>query len=167
MKGILKAPPSLRTLCLVTLILLTMSGMGNTSLLLRDTVLPHYPFSHSFSRTFTTQHDPTTIQRVLSQTKKYHRRQVTLTGVITQPELHLDDSKLYIDFVFRLQEGSHSLVVFGRHDRTQGPLPISLHQSVRVEGIFWETLERNGAQLTQVLEAKALFPYPSLIPDNT
>ncbi len=163
MQGNLKYHLNLWSLFLIILTLPAISGMGPITLFPGGTL--HFP--PWLAGIFTTQHDSITIQTVLHQARKYHSRQITITGVVTQPELHLDESKMYIDFVFRLEQGIHSLIVFGRHDRTQGTLPISLHQSVQVVGIFWETLERKGARLTHVLEAQSLLPYPSLIPDNT
>ncbi len=117
------------------------------------------------TRLFTIQQDQITIPMLLDDPHAYHRQIITLSGIISQPELHLDESELYIDFVFLLTQGSHSIVVFGRHDRTQGTLPISLHQSISVMGRFWKQLDWKGSHLTNVIEAQLLTPEPPLIPE--
>ena len=87
--------------------------------------------------------------------------------MITQPELHLDETELFLDFVFRLVQGQDSLIVYGRHDRTLGPPTIQLHESVEVIGMFFRENNRNGARLFNVLEATSVLPYPSPIPEST
>ena len=106
------------------------------------------------------------IPDLLAKNQVYHEQLVALRGLITQPELHLDETELYLDFVFRLSQGPHSIVVYGRHDRTQGPPAISMNQSVEVIGTFYKQQERNGTTLFNVLEAFAVIHYPSSIPDN-
>ena len=118
------------------------------------------------SSTFTTSHEHVSIARLLSHGADYHQQLVAVRGVITQPELHLDDSELFVNFVFRLADGEQSLVVFGRHDRTQGPPSISLDLSVEVVGVFWKDRELNASHVINTIEALTVSPYPSLVPDN-
>lgn len=118
------------------------------------------------SSTFTTSPEQVSIAMLLSHPASYHQRLVAVRGVITQPELHLDDSELAIRFVFRLAEGEQSMVIFGEHDRTQGSLSISLDLSVEVTGVFSKERELNGSHVTNTIEAFTVSPYPSLIPDN-
>lgn len=103
---------------------------------------------------------------LLNHPASYHQRLVAVRGVVTQPELHLDDSELAIRFVFRLAEGEQSLVIFGQHDRTQGSPSISLDLSVEVIGVFSKERELNGSHVTNTIEAFTVSPYPSLVPDN-
>ena len=72
------------------------------------------------------------INSLLRHGADYHQQLVAIRGHVTQPELHLDESELFINFVFRLADGDQSVVVFGRHDRTQGALSINLDLSVEV-----------------------------------
>ncbi|WNM57032.1 hypothetical protein [Candidatus Nitrospira allomarina] len=118
------------------------------------------------SSTFTTSPEPVSIAMLLSQPDSYHQRLVAVRGVITQPEMHLDDSELAIRFVFRLVEGEQSIVVFGQHDRTQGSPSISLDLSVEVIGVFWKERELNASRVFNAIEALTVSPYPSLIPDS-
>lgn len=116
--------------------------------------------------TFTTSPEQVSIAMLLSHPTFYHQRLVAVRGVVTQPELHLDESELAVRFVFRLAEGEHSLVTFGRHDRTQGSPSISLDLSVEVIGVFWKERELNGSHVINSIEAHTVAPYPSLVPDN-
>jgi hypothetical protein len=92
---------------------------------------------------------------------------VAVRGIVTQPELHLDESELFISFVFRLADGNQSVVVFGRHDRTQGPPSISLDLSVEVIGVFWKERDLHESHISNTIEALTVDPYPPLIPENT
>lgn len=103
---------------------------------------------------------------LLGQPASYHQQLVAVRGVITQPEMHLDDSELIIHFVFRLAEGEQSIVVFGQHDRTQGSPSISMNLSVEVVGVFWKERELNASHVFNTIEAFTVSPYPSLIPDK-
>lgn len=118
------------------------------------------------SSTFTTSPEDVSIAILLSHPAAYHQRLVAVRGVVTQPELHLDDSELIIRFVFRLAEGDQSLVIFGQHDRTQGAPSISLNLSVEVVGVFWKERELNASRIFNTIEALSVFPYPSLVPDS-
>jgi len=90
-----------------------------------------------------------------------------IRGLITQPELHLDETELYLDFVFRLEQETQSIIVYGRHDRTLGPPAIRMNQSVEIIGTFFKEQKRNGATIINVLEAISINPYPSSIPKST
>lgn len=116
--------------------------------------------------TFTTPPEPVSIASLLNHAADYHQRLVAVRGHVTQPELHLDESELFINFVFRLADGDQSVVVFGRHDRTQGAPSISLDLSVEVIGVFWKERDLNSSQVTNTIEALSVAPYPSLIPEN-
>lgn len=118
------------------------------------------------SSTFTTSPEPVSIAMLLSHPASYHQRLVAVRGVVTQPEMHLDDSELAIRFVFRLAEGEQSIVIFGQHDRTQGSPSISLDLSVEVIGVFWKERELNASLVFNTIEALTVSPYPSLVPDN-
>ena len=107
------------------------------------------------------------IADLLDNSQDYHQQVVSVRGRITQPELHLDDTTLYLDFVFRLSQGTHTIVVYGRHDRTQGAPPIVMNHSVEVIGTFWKEQDRNGAAISNILEAISVTPYPSPIPEST
>ena len=124
----------------------------------------HSPQLHS--STFTTTPEQVSITKLLSHGAAYHQRLIAIRGVVTQPELHLDESELVIRFVFRLAEGDQSIVVFGQHDRTQGAPSISLDLSVEVIGIFWKERELNASHVFNTIEALTVLPYPSLVPDN-
>ncbi len=104
---------------------------------------------------------------LLAEGETYHGQRILVRGVITQPELHLDESELFIDFVFRLSDGEHSLIVFGQHDRTLGPPVIVTDRSVEVMGIFWKTRNLNSTPLSNIVEAITVSPYPPSIPDRT
>lgn len=107
------------------------------------------------------------IADLLTNTQKYHQQLVTVHGVITQPELHLDETELFIDFVFRLSHGEHSIVVYGRHDRTQGVSPITTNHSVEVIGTFWKEQERKGMTISNAIEALSVMPSPPSTPSST
>ena len=116
--------------------------------------------------TFTTQPEHVSITTLLNDGADFHQRLVAVRGLVTQPELHLDESELFINFVFRLAEGDQSVVVFGRHDRTQGAPSISLNLSVEVIGVFWKERDIDNAHITNTIEALTVSPYPPLVPDN-
>lgn len=118
------------------------------------------------SSTSITSAEHVSIAKLLSHGEKYHQRLVAVRGVVTQPELHLDDSELIIRFVFRLADGDQSLVIFGHHDRTQGAPSISLDLSVEVIGIFWKERDWNSSHVINTIEALTVSPYPSLVPNN-
>jgi hypothetical protein len=117
--------------------------------------------------TFSTQPRQVSITDLLTNSQDYHQQLVTVQGLITQPELHLDETELYLDFVFRLAQDKDSIVVYGRHDRTRGPPSIIINHTVEVIGIFWKEQDRSGSRIFNALEAISVTPYPSPIPENT
>lgn len=124
------------------------------------------PSSRRPSATCTSAPEDVSIATLLAHGADYHQQLVRVQGRITQPELHLDESQLFFDFVFRLADAGESLVVFGRHNRTQGAPPISLDRSVEVIGTFWKQRTMHETQVTNTIEAFSMAPYPSLIPDS-
>ncbi len=117
--------------------------------------------------TFRAPSQQVSIPDLLAQSGDYHKQLVSVRGQITQPELHLDDTELYVDFVFRLAQETHSIIVYGRHNRTLGAPPIIVHRSVEVTGIFWKEQDRAGTTVFNVLEVTSIAPYPSSIPGST
>lgn len=109
----------------------------------------------------------TTIAHLLADPASFHKRRVLVRGTVTQPELHVDLTSLFIDFVFVLKDGTTSLIVFGQHDRTKGDIQIQLGRYVEVSGIFWEIRESHGSSLTNNLEALSVTFFPPLQPDET
>ena len=122
---------------------------------------------HRTLATFSTRAQQVSITDLLNNSQDYHQQRVSVRGEITQPELHLDETELYLDFVFRLTQGTQSIVVFGRHNRTLGAPPIVIDHSVEVTGIFWKEQERDGITVSNLLEALSVAPYPSSIPGST
>ena len=129
------------------------------------TLALHYP--PAIGITFGTTPQPVTIDDLLEKGQIYHEQLVSIQGLITQPELHLDKTELYLNFVFRLSQGINSLIVFGQHDRTTGPPAISVNQAVEVIGIFFQKQNRNGSIVSNVIQAISVRPYPSPIPEST
>ena len=104
------------------------------------------------------------ITELLSNPNQYHKKIVTVRGTVTQPELHVDESGLFIRFVFVLKGTEHTLIVFGHHDRTQGNLQIETNEKVEVTGIFWKERIANDHQFQNNLEAITVTRYPPLHP---
>ena len=111
--------------------------------------------------------DLVTIQTLLSNPSRYHQQSIRVRGTVTQPELHVDDTGLFLNFVFVLRDADDSLVVFGRHDRTQGNVPITTDGQVEVTGIFWKDRVAHDYHFQNNLEALRVTTFPSLIPDAT
>jgi len=111
--------------------------------------------------------DVVTIETLLKFPERFHQKLVTVRGIVKQPEMHLDETELYFDFVFVLQNETVSLIVFGHHDRTQGGSPIAMDQHVEVTGIFWKDRIAHDYHFENNLEAITITPYPSLIPNRT
>ncbi len=128
-----------------------------------------FPSKHQTLRpvTFSTPPQQVSIPDLLRNSQDYHQQLVSVRGLITQPELHLDETELYLDFVFRLSQGNHFIVVYGRHDRTRSAPSIINNHSVEVIGTFWQEQDRKGSLLFNVLEAFSVTPHPSAIPGNT
>jgi len=116
---------------------------------------------------FTTPPQEVSIVDLLGKAQAFHQQRISIRGLVTQPELHLDESELYLDFVFRLSQESYSIIVYGRHDRTRGAPAIRMNETVEVIGIFWKEQNRNGSSILNSLEAITVTPYPSAIPNRT
>ncbi len=107
-----------------------------------------------------------TITKLLESPSHYHLKPVRIRGTVTRLELHLDDSKHFINFVFYLKKGPERVLVFGRHDRTIGDIQMTTGHTVEVEGIFWQEREANGHRLLNNIEATRVTFYPPLTPDQ-
>ena len=107
-----------------------------------------------------------TIPQLLQTPGQYHQKPIRIRGTVTRLELHLDDSKHFINFVFYLKTGADRVLVFGRHDRTRGDIQMTTGRTVEVEGIFWKEREANGHRLLNNVEAQHVTFYPSLTPDQ-
>lgn len=107
-----------------------------------------------------------TISKLLKKPDQYHKKPVRVRGTVTRLELHLDDTEFFIDFVFELKNGPDTVVVFGRHDRTQGDIQISTNRTVEVRGMFWKERLAKGHRLKNNLEAISVFFFPSLAPNQ-
>ena len=105
------------------------------------------------------------VTELLSDPNQYHKKIVKVRGRVTQPELHVDESGLFIRFVFVLKDEEHTLIVFGHHDRTQGNIQIETNERVEVIGIFWKERIANDHQFQNNLEAITVTRYPPLLPD--
>jgi hypothetical protein len=106
------------------------------------------------------------IANLLSDPNLYHRKIVKVRGIVTQPELHLEESGLFIRFVFVLKDAEDSLIVFGHHDRTQGNIQIETNKMVEVIGIFWKERTANDHHFRNNLEAMIVKQYPPLEPNT-
>lgn len=104
------------------------------------------------------------IAQLLSDPTQYHRKVIKVRGTVTQPELHVDESGLFIRFVFVLKDAEHTLIVFGHHDRTQGNIQIEMNEKVEVIGIFWKERTANNHHFRNNLEAITVTRYPQLHP---
>lgn len=107
-----------------------------------------------------------TIPKLLRTPSQYHQKPIRIRGTVTRLELHLDDSKHFINFVFYLKTGADRVLVFGRHDRTRGDIQMTTGRTVEVEGIFWKEREANGHRLFNNVEARRVTFYPPLTPDQ-
>ncbi len=135
---------------------------------LRETPVAQQPFLPFLNPIiFSTPAQKVAISDLLKNGQDYHQHLVSVRGKITQPELHLDETELFLDFVFRLEQGAQSIIVYGRHDRTQGQTPIRMNQSVQVIGTFFKEQKRDEERIFNVLEATVVSPYPSPIPEKT
>lgn len=110
---------------------------------------------------------PVTISTLLAQPTEYHMKVVAVRGRVTRPELHVDETTLFINFVFELKDGADTLVVFGQHDRTQGDIQIETDRTVEVVGIFWKERVAHDHRLENNVEALHVTFFPPLTPDRT
>ena len=109
--------------------------------------------------------DVVSITQLLSEPNLYHKTIIKVRGTVTQPELHVDESGLFIRFVFVLKDAEDTLIVFGHHDRTQGNIQIETNEKVEVIGIFWKERTANDHHFQNNLEAITVTRYPPLHPD--
>ena len=107
-----------------------------------------------------------TITQLLQTPNQYHQKRIRVRGTVTRLELHLNDSKHFINFVFYLKKGPDRVLVFGRHDRTVGDIQMTTGRTVEVEGIFWQEREANGHRLLNNIEAGRVLFHPPLTPDH-
>ena len=107
-----------------------------------------------------------TIRELLQTPGRYHQKQIRVQGTVTRLELHLDDSKHFINFVFYLKKGPDRVLVFGRHDRTLGDIQMTTGRTVEVEGVFWQEREADGHRLLNNIEAGRVTFHPPLTPDH-
>ena len=105
------------------------------------------------------------IAQLLSDPQQYHKEIVRVRGTVTQPELHIDESGLFIRFVFVLRDAKDTLIVFGHHDRTQGNIEIETDAQVEVIGIFWKDRIADNHHFQNNLEAITVTKYPPLHPN--
>ncbi len=110
--------------------------------------------------------DIVTIPQLLQAPGRYHQKTIRIRGTVTRLELHLDDSKHFINFVFHLQTGPDRVLVFGRHDRTAGDIQMATGRTVEVEGTFWQERQANGVRLLNNIEAARVRFHPALTPDQ-
>ncbi len=110
--------------------------------------------------------DLVTVSTLLTHPDRYHKKVVRVRGTVTRLELHLDDTELFIDFVFELKDGPNTVVVFGRHDRTRGDIQMTTNHTVEVRGVFWRERMVKDHRLENNLEASSVSFFPSLTPDQ-
>jgi len=108
-----------------------------------------------------------TVADLLADPDRYHERIITVRGIVTQLELHVDTSTLFIDFVFWLKEGDHRVLVFGQHDRTLGDIQMVTGRVVEVRGLFWKERTVGEYHFNNNLEAQQVRFYPPVNPDRT
>lgn len=108
----------------------------------------------------------TPISQLLQHPGKYHQKVIRLRGKVTRLELHLDESHHFIDFVFFLKDGDQRILVFGRHDRTQGDIQLSSDRMVEVQGLFWKERFANEHRFENNVEAQQIRFYPPLVSDQ-
>ena len=110
------------------------------------------------------QAEQVSLHQLLDQRDRFHEKLISIQGMVSQPELHVDSSSLFIDFVFVLRDGSDSIIVYGKHDRTQGDIQIQMGRTVVVTGIFWKERLSQGIRLENNVEATSVEFSPGLTP---
>lgn len=110
------------------------------------------------------QAEQVSLHQLLDQRDRFHGKLISIQGMVRQPELHVDSTSLFIDFVFVLREGSNSIIVYGKHDRTQGDIQIQMGRTVVVTGIFWKERLSQGIRLENNVEATSVEFSPGLTP---
>ena len=107
-----------------------------------------------------------TIEQLLQSPDEYHHTRIRIRGTVTRLELHLDETKHFINFVFFLKTGNDRVLVFGRHDRTFGDVQLTTGRTVEVQGLFRQEREVQGHTLFNQIEAHRVTFYPPLTPDE-
>jgi hypothetical protein len=100
------------------------------------------------------------IADVLQSPQKYHHQVIRIRGTVKRLELHLDDTHHFINFVFFLKDEEQRILVFGRHDRTQGDIQLTSDRIVEVQGIFWQERFANDHRFENNLEAQHIHFHP-------
>ena len=103
---------------------------------------------------------------LLATPDTYHEQIIVVRGTVTRLELHLDESTLFIDYVFWLKDREHRILVFGQHDRTTGDIQMVTDGRVEVRGLFWRERFVDGYRLENNLEAQQVRFFPSVNPDR-
>ena len=130
----------------------------------------HWPNAHdlhdSHPQPIINNHKHLSLSRLLADPEKYHQQLIRLRGQVTRLELHLDNTQHFIDFVFFLKDGREKVLVFGRHDRTNGDIQLTSDHMVEVQGRFLKERIANGHRLINNLEAYQVRFYPPKNPDR-
>ena len=137
-----------------------LSGLGIT--FLPSLFLPLLTHSHET----TVPGEVVTIEQLLQSPGEYHHTLIRIRGTVTRLELHLDETKHFINFVFFLKTGNDRVLVFGRHDRTFGDVQLTTGRTVEVQGTFRQEREVQGHTLFNQIEAHRVTFYPPLTPDE-
>ncbi len=103
---------------------------------------------------------------ILANPDTYHEQIILVRGTVTRLELHVDESTLFIDYVFWLKDGKHRLLVFGQHDRTTGDIQMVTDERVEVLGLFWRERFVDGYRLENNLEAQQVRFFPPVNADR-
>lgn len=120
--------------------------------------------THSLETTATGE--VVTIEQLLQSPGAYHHALIRIRGTVTRLELHLDETKHFINFAFFLKTGNDRVLVFGRHDRTFGDVQLTTGRTVEVQGVFRQEREVQGHTLFNQIEAHHVTFYPPLTPDE-
>ena len=156
---------------------------GGLVLLLSSGLLEHFatlwtlpprvsdlPYSSTtiFSETLPSFPDPVaiSIKDLLATPENFDHQFVIVRGIVTRLELHVDESRLFIDYVFWLKDGKHRVLVFGHHDRTKGDIQTVTDRMVEVRGFFWKERFVNGFRLENNLEAQQVEFFPQMDADQ-
>lgn len=125
-----------------------------------------YAWNNSYPKLILENDKLLSLSQLLADPAKYHRQLIRVRGQVTRLELHLDETRYFIDFVFFLKDGEERILVFGRHDRTKGDIQLTSNQMVEAQGRFWKERVANGHRLTNNLEAYQVRFYPPRNPDH-
>ena len=132
-----------------------MSDLPCSSTRINSETLPSSPDSWTIS-----------IKDLLATPERFDHQFVIVRGIVTRLELHVDESRLFIDYVFWLKDGKHRVLVFGQHDRTKGDIQTVTDRMVEVRGFFWKERFVNGYRLENNLEAQQVEFFPRMDADQ-